>query len=144
MIIPDANLLLYAYDQTSPFNQRAASWWRACMKGPESIGLCPVVIFAFIRLGTNPRLFNQPLTIDEAAKHIDSWLDEPVTEWVEARRQDLEQSIRLLKKAGAAGSLTTDAQIAAIAIRCQATVHTADTDFQRFTGVRWHNPILKG
>ena len=61
MIIPDANLLLYAYDQNSPFHQRAAAWWGHCMKGPESIGLCPVVIFAYLRLGTSPRLFNQTL-----------------------------------------------------------------------------------
>lgn len=142
MIIPDANLLLYAYDQNSPFHHRAATWWSRCMEGPESIGLCPVVIFAFIRLGTSPRLFNAPLTIDEAAKHVDSWLLESVTEWIEARRQDLDQSIQLLKKAGTAGSLTTDAQLAAIALRCRATVHTADTDFQRFPRVRWHNPIL--
>ena len=79
-----------------------------------------------------------------ATQLIDSWLNESVTEWIEARRQNLDQSIQLLKKAGTAGSLTTDAQLAALALRCHATVHTADTDFQRFPGVRWHNPILKG
>lgn len=39
MIIPDANLLLYAYDQGGPFHECAADWWRNCIQGQESIAL---------------------------------------------------------------------------------------------------------
>jgi len=142
MIIPDANLLLYAYDKGSPFHQNAAEWWIQCMNGMQPIGLCPAVVFAFIRLGTNPKAFRDPLTIDEATDHVQSWLNQSITEWIESRRDDFERTVQLLRESGSAGSLTTDAQIAAIAIRCRATVHTADTDFQRFRGVRWHNPLM--
>jgi predicted nucleic acid-binding protein len=54
----------------------------------------------------------------------------------------VEQALQWLEAAGSGGNLTTDAQIAAIARRRRATVHTADTDFARFAGVRWTNPIL--
>ena len=44
MIIPDANLLLYAYDEASPFHARARSWWSECISGPEPVGLVAVVL----------------------------------------------------------------------------------------------------
>ena len=48
MIIPDVNLLLYAYDAASPFHGRATSWWQACLRGTEPVGLAHVVMFGFI------------------------------------------------------------------------------------------------
>ena len=51
MIVPDANLLLYAYDSESPFHRAAARWWSALLSGAEPVGLCPVVVFAFLRSG---------------------------------------------------------------------------------------------
>lgn len=142
MIVPDANLLLYAVDASSHFHRRAADWWRCCLMGSEPVALCPVVLFAFVRIGTSPRVFDQPLTIGEAATHVRSWLDRSITEVVVAREEDVRTALGWLEAAGTGGNLTTDAQIAAIALRLRGTVHTADTDFQRFSGVRWTNPLL--
>jgi uncharacterized protein len=142
VILPDANLLLYAYDTDSRFHQVAARWWEDCLSGSEAVALCPVVLFAFVRVGTSARAFERPLTIDEAATHVRSWLDRSITELVVSEEQDLRTALEWLQAAGVGGNLTTDAQIAAIASRLRAVVHTADTDFQRFPGVRWHNPLL--
>ena len=141
MIIPDANLLLYAYDSTSRFHDTAASWWQTCLSGAEPVGLCSVVLFAFVRIGTSRRAFEQPMSIGEATIHVRSWLDRPVTDLLVCQEADVVQALQWLEMAGAGGNLTTDAQIAAIAHRHRATVHTADTDFGRFPDVRWHNPI---
>src|SRR5262245_10175595 len=143
MILPDANLLLYAYDAASPFHKRSAAWWSACLSGREPVGLCPAVLFAFVRIGTSSRAFTEPLTVGEACSHVESWLNQPVAQLLDVDATDVRRALELLRRAGAGGNLTTDAQLAAVSLRHRAVVHTADTDFARFPHVRWHNPILK-
>lgn len=142
MIIPDVNLLLYAYDEASPFHTRAKSWWSNCLSGSEPVGLVAAVLFAFIRIGTNPKVFEMPFSVAEATRHVQEWLEAPPTEFLAVARADVDQALAWLTEAGAGGNLTTDAQIAAVAKRHRAHVHTADTDFSRFQGVRCENPLL--
>lgn len=142
MIIPDANLLLYAYDTTNPFQEQAAEWWSDCLSGDEPVGLCGAVLFAFLRIGTNRRAFAHPMGISEATAHVRSWLQRSISEFLALEEGDLAQAMEWLDGLGTGANLTSDAQIAAIALRCRATVHTADLDFQRFAGVRWRNPLL--
>ena len=142
MIVPDANLLLYAYDSESPFHAAASRWWAALLSGVEPVGLCPVVVFAFLRLSTHGKVFDRPLTVGEAAQRIASWLARPNVRLLVAGPGHIEAVTRLLTKAGTAGNLVTDAQIAALALEYGATVHSADTDFVRLTGVSWENPLL--
>ena len=141
MIIPDINLLLYAYDSSSPFNKKAAAWWRRSLSGTEPVGLAAVVIFGFVRIGTNPRVFQSPMTAAAATGHVRSWLVQPVIQVLEAPADHADHVLRLLETLGTAGNLVTDAQIAALALDHGAAVHTADTDFMRFRGLRWFNPI---
>ena len=143
MIVPDANLLLYAYDAAGPLHSKSKSWWTACLSGTEPVGLCPAVIFAFVRIGTNARAFAEPLTVDEASGHVEAWLKQPVAQILELDADDIQKALELLRGAGTAGNLTTDAQIAAISLRYSAVVYTADSDFARFPDVRWLNPLLQ-
>lgn len=140
MIIPDANLLIYAYDERSPFHARARTWLEGLLNGEELVGLCPVVLFAFVRIATNARAFVDPMTIGEASGHVRSWLDEEVARVLDMDAASCIEALRLLDKAGAGANLTTDAQIAAIAAANKATIHSADADFARF-GVDWKNPL---
>ncbi len=141
MILPDANLLLYAYDAASPFHEKARGWWENCLSGAEPVGLCPVVLFAFVRIGTHPRAYEKPMSIGTAEGHVAGWLRRKVCEFVVMEEGDVARALKLLRAAGTGGDLTTDAQIAAMALRLDATVHTADTDFKRFEGVRLLNPL---
>lgn len=140
MIIPDANLLLYAYDETSPFHERAKMWWEGLLSGSETVGLCPSVLFAFIRIGTNTRAFENPLSSSEAVAIAQEWMHSECLRFLEFTSEDSERAMSLLKEAGSGGNLTTDAQIAATALRFNASVETADTDFSRL-GVDWRNPL---
>lgn len=140
MIIPDANLLLYAYDETSPFHVPAKKWWEGLLQGAEAVGLCPCVVFAFIRIGTSAQAFKRPLQIEEAAGIVDQWIAVDVVRFLTTAPEDISCALELLRKAGTGGHLTTDAQIAATAARLGATVDTADTDFARFD-VDWKNPL---
>jgi len=140
MILPDANLLLYAYDEASPFHEKAKAWWEGLLSQPETVGLCPCVLFAFIRISTNPRAYENPLSIDEATDIARDWLRADCVRLLEFTAEDSEGAMRLLQQAGIGSNLTTDAQIAATAQRLHASVHTADTDFSRLA-VDWRNPL---
>ncbi len=109
--------------------------------GPESVGFCVPVLFAFVRVSTSVRAFTSPLTIEEAATHVSDWLDQPNAQFVEMQLRDVRHALTLLRSAGTGANLTTDAQVAAIALRLRAVVHTTDTDYARFRDLSWHNPL---
>ena len=141
MILPDANLLLYAYDRSSPFHARARRWWEACLSGRDPVCLCPMVLSAFVRLATHPRVFETPMTVVEASGHVSSWLGRKISHYAALEESDFVKSLELLKQLGTGGDLTTDAQIAAIALRLRASLHTSDSDFWRFPGLKVVDPL---
>jgi toxin-antitoxin system PIN domain toxin len=141
VILPDANLLLYAYDASSPFHRVCSNWWSKTLDGRELVGVCVPVLFAFVRISTSPRAFTRPLTIDEAAENVTKWLEQPSVQLLELQPADIHRALALLHQAGTGGNLTTDAQVAALALRLAAVVHTADTDYERFPNLNWYNPI---
>ena len=95
-----------------------------------------------MRLTTNPRVFADPLSVDEATAHVESWLDRQVVRIVHPGPRHAALVFGFLRENGAGGNLTTDAHIAALAIASRAVVHTTDTDFLRFSGVEWVNPLV--
>jgi uncharacterized protein len=142
MIVPDANLLLYACDSASPFHERARTWWQECLSGDEAVGLTHPTLFAFLRISTSPRIFTNPLPFPSATAQIRSWLARKVCQVLQASADHTARVFDLLESAGGtAGNLVTDAQIGALAIAYRAVVHTADRDFLRFSAVRCHFPL---
>lgn len=141
MIIPDINLLLYAYDSSSPFHAKAVAWWQSCLSATEPVGLLHVVVFGFVRIATNARVFQNPMTPAEAAGHVRSWLEQPPVQVLDPGPDYLRDTLELLENLGTAGSLVSDAQMAPLTLDHDAVLHTADTDFVRFQGLRWLNPI---
>lgn len=137
----DSNLLLYACDSESPFQKQAPEWWEHCLSGTEPVGLAQVVIFGFLRIATHVCVYHTLLTPTEAAEHIRSWLAQPFVELLQCSDLHVGAVLEALESIGTAGNLVTDAQIAALAIAHNAVVHTADSDFLRFAGLRWYNPI---
>jgi uncharacterized protein len=142
VIVPDINLLVYAYDEASPFHDRAREWWQGCLSGEEGLGLTHPTIFGFLRVMTNARAFPNPMTLAQAASHIDLWLERRVSRILEPRADHHQQVVQLLESAGGtAGNLVSDAQIGALAKAYRAVVHTADRDFLRFADVSCHFPL---
>jgi len=141
MIVPDVNMLVYAYDSSSAHHEAAAEWWKRCMTGNDEIGLPTVVIFGFVRICTNPRIFRSPLTVEETSCRVASWLARSQVRIIEPSAQHVGDVLALLRETGTAGNLTTDAQIAVLARQENAVLHSNDTDFLRFPGIRWHNPV---
>lgn len=141
MIIVDANLLLHANDPTSPHRAAARAWLVTAFAGPELVCFAWLTLWAFIRVASNPRLFEQPLSASEAASHVRSWLSRPTVAVLGPgeRHWDILQSV--IKTGQANGPLVSDAALAAIAIEHGATLCTTDRDFARFPGLKWQNPL---
>jgi uncharacterized protein len=107
------------------------------------VGIPLVVIFDFIRIGTHPRVFQNPMTPCEISDVVKSWLAQPVVQILEGGLDHLDRVLKLLEAIGTAGNLVSDAQIAAFAIEYGAVLCTADSDFLRFPGLRWRNPLTR-
>jgi toxin-antitoxin system PIN domain toxin len=141
MICPDVNLLLYAVDTGSPHHVEAKRWWMGALSSSATVALTHVVVIGFVRLATHARVFERPLTLDEAFGLVDSWLAMPNVRWVSPGGQHWELLKQNLRDAGTAGNLTTDAHIAAVAAEFGLIVHSNDADFGRFAGIKWVNPL---
>ena len=141
MIIPDINLLVYAYDTSSPSHTLARNWWIERLSGSETVGLAWIVALGFVRIWTNSKVFRNPMPVDLACRHVESWLKRPMVELLHPGPKHASLVFGLLRAEGSGGNLTTDAHLAALAIEHNAVLHTADLDFLRFPGVRALNPL---
>jgi uncharacterized protein len=141
MIIPDINLLIYAYNLDAPDHRSARRWWEQTLSGNSPVGLPWLVLLGFMRIMTSRRILISPLSPQEAIAHIRSWLDQPQTEILHPGPRHLDLLESLASAARATGELTTDLHLAALAIEHQAELHSNDSDFGRFPGVRWVNPL---
>lgn len=141
MILPDVNLLLYASIDAFPGHARARAWWERLLRGPREVGLASVAVFGFVRLATNPRVFDPPMPVDGAVARVEQWLAVPHVRFLVPGPRHLEVAFGLLRVLGTAANLTTDVQLAALAIELQAEVHSNDADFGRFPSLRWVDPL---
>lgn len=143
MLVPDVNLLVYAYDSGSPFHARAKAWWEETLSSGGSVGIPWIVVLAFTRLMTHPTLSENPMTVAQARRRVEEWLALPQTLLLVPRQTTLGHVFDLLESVGTGGNLSTDALIAAQALESGGVVCSSDTDFHRFKGLRWTNPLVK-
>jgi toxin-antitoxin system PIN domain toxin len=139
--LPDVNLLVYAADRTAAQHKPALRWVEATLSGPETVALAWLVLIGFVRLITNPRVFQDPWDVEKALDAIDGWLAQPAATVVHPTDRHAAVLRDLLAPLGAAGNLTSDAHLAALAIEHGATLYSGDNDFARFSGLRWSNPL---
>ena len=140
MIVPDANLLLYAYDSKSDLQPRASRWLEEILSGPDTVGLTWISVGAFLRISTNLRLGRSQLSMVAAAQIVDRWLTRGVVRLIVPG----DRHWALLKEmivGQVHGPGVTDAQLAALTIEHGGVLYTNDRDFARFPGLRWVNPL---
>ncbi|HAV64997.1 MAG TPA: VapC toxin family PIN domain ribonuclease, partial [Verrucomicrobiales bacterium] len=77
MTAPDVNLLIYAHDSSGPQHAAARTWWEAALSGSEPVGIPVVVLLAFVRLMTHPTLSANPMSVAQAKKCVEGWLEQP-------------------------------------------------------------------
>jgi uncharacterized protein len=143
IVILDANILLYSVDEESPYHDRASDWMRAAFRGQRRIGLPWQTIGAFLRIATHPRVFDYPLKSTDAWSMIEHWLAAPICWIPEASQRTARILGKLINELDIRGNLVTDAQLAALAIEYGVPVVSVDSDFARFSEIRWINPLLR-
>lgn len=143
MILPDLNLLLYAYNPHVPQHARALAWWQTSLDGEELIGLPHEVTLGFVRIATHPRLGPARVPLDAARKVVESWLTLPQTRPLLPAENHTRRVLAIMAQCGVSGQLTSDASLAVYAIENRATLCSNDGDFARFPGLSWRNPLLE-
>ena len=141
MILVDANLLVYAHVRSLPQHEQARQWLDRRLNGAAPVGLPWPSLLGFLRLITNPRIFERPRPLIEAWQQVNDWLDCD-TVWIpgptDKHRQILEP---LLAATGGRSNLVPDAHLAALAIEHGLILCSTDGDFARFPALRWENPL---
>lgn len=141
MIIPDLNLLVYAYNDGAPSHHTARRWWEALVNGTERVGIPWVVVTGFVRLLTHGSVRDSPATPAQVVDYVEEWFHFPHIAPLNPGSEHLVLLRRSLAAAGVGGNMVVDCHIAALAMEYQAEVHSNDTDFSRFPGLRWRNPL---
>ena len=137
----DANLLIYAVDATTPEHRKATQWLTRQLNGDRRVGLPWESLIAFLRITTHARAMAQPLRPADAWRFIEDWLAVDLV-WVPvATDRHGEVLAGLIERYRVSANLVPDAHVAALAIEHGLEVCSADTDFARFTEIRWRNPI---
>lgn len=141
MILVDANILLYAEDSLHSHHQQARAWWDGQLSETGIVCLCWTALSAFIRIGTNPRVFDHPLSLEQALARVQSWLDQPCTRVVRPTERHWTVFKQVLTDGQAVANLVTDAHLAALAIEHGCELVSTDSDFARFPKLKWRNPL---
>jgi toxin-antitoxin system PIN domain toxin len=140
-VLLDANVLLYATDESSPRHAAAAEWMAGAFEGDRRIAIPWQTIGAFLRIATHPRVFTRPLQAEQALDVMDGWLAAPHV-WVPAASATTVRILQgLIRSHHLGGNAVPDAQLAAIAIEHGIPLVSADSDFARFADVDWINPV---
>lgn len=140
MICIDVNLLLQATDPKASNHERARTWFEDQMNGGQLVGLPWATLLAFIRLSTDGASRRPPISVDEALKFVEGWLEWD-TVWCPEPTSRHQIVLAELLCRVPRSRLVSDAHLAALAIEHGLTLCSADADFKMFPGLRYLNPL---
>ena len=143
MILVDANILIYAHVSSFSQHDAAREWLDRQLNGPTRVGLPWVSLLAFLRLVTNPRVFEHPEPIGDAWRQVCAWLACEVAWSPQPTERHADLLGEFLQLPGVHGNLVPDAHLATLAMEHGLTLCSTDGDFARFRGLRWQNPLAQ-
>lgn len=141
MILPDVNVLVYAFRSDAENHSAYRAWLEDIVNGEQAYGMSPQVLASVIRITTHPRVFAHPDPLADVLAFVTVLLDQPHCQIIEPGRRHWGIFSALCHKANAYGNLVQDAWLAALAIESGCEWITNDRDFARFTGLRWRVPF---
>lgn len=141
MFLVDVNVLVYAHRPDRPEHPAIASWLRDVAEGDEAFGVADLVFSGFLRIVTNPRIFEVPTPLATALEFARELRGRPNHVEVRPGTRHWDLFVSLCEQAGAKGNLVADAYLAALAIESGSEWITTDRDFARFPGLRWRHPL---
>lgn len=143
MILVDVNLLVYAWDRRSTLHEPAVRWLDGSLSGSTRVGLPWECVLGFLRVVTNPRIYERPAPVHVALSQVEHWLSAR-NAWIPVAGNRHQEILgRLLIRLGGGAKLIPDAHLAALAIEHGLDLCSTDGDFARFDGLRWVNPLSR-
>lgn len=144
MIAVDANLLVYAYSTDFDRHSRAREWLEDQLQNAPRVGLPWASLLAFLRLVTNPRMFQQPASLGEAWEQVQNWLSADNV-WIPTAGDRHGRILgQFLALPGLRANDVPDAHLAALAVEHGLTLATNDAGFARFPALNWSDPLQSG
>lgn len=140
MILADVNVLIYAFRQDTAQHAVCKAWLDRIVAGDTRFGMSPLVLCGVVRIATNPRIYRQPSTTEDAFGFCDDLLGQPHCEIVQPGERHWAIFSRLCLESGVRGPRVSDAWFAALAIEHGCTWITYDRDYTRFPGLDWKEP----
>jgi len=138
--LPDVNILVYAHRSELTWHSPCYAWLENAINGKESFGISELVMSAFMRLVTNPKIFKTPTPLEKALQFIDTIRQNENCVIISPGLQHWNIFTSLCQEINAYGNDIPDAYFAALAIESDCEWITTDRGFARFSGLKWRNP----
>jgi uncharacterized protein len=141
VILPDVNVLLYAFRKDSVGHKQYRGWLDGLVNGDEAYGMSPQVLCSVVRVATHPRIYVSPSRLDDALAFARVLLEQPHCTVITPGARHFSVFEDLCRQTAVTGNLVQDAWLAALAIESGCEWITTDGDFARFVGLRWRRPF---
>lgn len=140
MILPDVNVLIYAFREDLPEHKPHREWLTGVVNGQSAYGVSPQVLSSFLRVVTHPSIFARPSGLSEGLKFCGVLIDQAHCQLIHPGTRHWSIFADLCGRVHAAGNLIQDAWFAALAIEHACEWVTNDRDYARFPGLAWRLP----
>jgi toxin-antitoxin system PIN domain toxin len=141
MLLPDVNVLVYAHREDSVDHSRYHDWLLGVLASDSAYGISELVLSAFVRVVTHPRIFREPTPLEDALAFASEVRDHPNAVVIAPGPRHWEIFTRYCRESGIRGSMVTDAYFAALALESGCEWMTTDRDYARFAGLAWRHPL---
>jgi toxin-antitoxin system PIN domain toxin len=141
MLLPDVNILVYAYREDAPDHERFRAWLHESINSAEAYAISDLVCSGFLRIVTHPAVFDPPSPLGDALAFIEELRNQPNCVVIATGARHWQIFADLCRVSGVRGNLVPDAYLAALAIESGSEWITMDGDYARFPGLRWRRPL---
>lgn len=142
MILPDVNVLVYAYRREAEEHEAYAAWITRLVAGQDELALVDHCLVGFLRIVTNPRILADPAPISDALAFVDRLRNARRGYPIAASTATWAVfAAHVAQDRGIRGNLVPDAYLAALAASHGCRLATADRGFARFPDLKFFNPV---
>lgn len=141
MILPDVNVLIYAFRSDSERHTEYKAWLESVINGPAAYGMAPQVLGSVVRICTHPRIFARPSSRENVFEFCRVLLEQPHATVIMPGERHWSIFETICRQSKAAGNLVQDAWFAALAVESGCEWITTDGDYARFDGLNPRTPF---
>jgi toxin-antitoxin system PIN domain toxin len=141
MILPDVNVLIYAFRRDSARHAEYRAWLQAVVDGPSAYGVSPQVLAGMVRICTHPKIYRKTSPLAETLAFCEALLEPPHSTLIQPGDRHWTIFTDLCESSDVSGNLVQDAWFAALAIEHGCQWISTDADYGRFRGLHWQRPF---